>query len=526
MRSVLDSPRLRAALPWLAPLIVTVIAGVLRFANLGHPQSLIFDETYYVKDSYSLWHLGYEAKWPADIDGRFASGDTNLFETNPAYVVHPPLGKWLIGLGMALFGASDAFWWRATTALCGTLAVVLIMLVARTLFKSQSIALIAGLLFAIDGNAIVMSRVALLDNWVMLFGLLGVWFIALDRERHRRLLDAQLFGGDLHHRHARRSSFGPAILVRPWVIAAGAAFGAACAVKWSGLWFVAGFGLYLVLVDLLERRRQGVSGWFAGGILKQAPLTFVNLVPAAVVVYLASWTGWLTTAGGYNRQWAEQPGHAATGFWAWVPHPLQALWDFHQQIFRFHVGLSSPHPAASDPLGWLIMFHPTNMYYSDKATGCGATPCLETIYGVGNPIIWWVAALAVIFVLIWFIRDRDWRLGLVLLALGVSYLPWELGALPHQLGVLGIGPATPARTVFQFYSIVFEPFTLLALAYVLRRIVPSRAEHPERFKPRLMLLTVIVMVFVIVSAFFYPIWSAIPLTTGWRQVHFWLPSWN
>ena len=32
---------------WLAPLLVTVLAGILRFWNLGHPHSLVFDETYY-----------------------------------------------------------------------------------------------------------------------------------------------------------------------------------------------------------------------------------------------------------------------------------------------------------------------------------------------------------------------------------------------------------------------------------------------------------------------------------------------
>ena len=39
---------------WILPLLVTVIAGVLRFTNLAHPDQLIFDETYYPKDAYSL----------------------------------------------------------------------------------------------------------------------------------------------------------------------------------------------------------------------------------------------------------------------------------------------------------------------------------------------------------------------------------------------------------------------------------------------------------------------------------------
>ena len=93
-----------------------------------------------------------------------------------------------------------------------------------------------------------MSRVALLDNWVMLFALLGFWFVLLDRGRHARRARAT---ARRRRRGGRRDRHcGPGDLGRPWVIAAGVAFGAACAVKWSGLWFLAAFG------DLPRRRRR------------------------------------------------------------------------------------------------------------------------------------------------------------------------------------------------------------------------------------------------------------------------------
>ncbi|WP_255409242.1 phospholipid carrier-dependent glycosyltransferase [Cryobacterium sp. Y57] len=59
------------------------------------------------------------------------------------------------------------------TVAVGILTVVLIMLITKKLFQSHLLALIAGFLLAIDGHAIVMSRVALLDNFVMSFALLG-----------------------------------------------------------------------------------------------------------------------------------------------------------------------------------------------------------------------------------------------------------------------------------------------------------------------------------------------------------------
>ncbi len=44
---------------WLATLAVTLLAGFLRFWHLGTPHAFLFDETYYAKDAWSLWHHGY-----------------------------------------------------------------------------------------------------------------------------------------------------------------------------------------------------------------------------------------------------------------------------------------------------------------------------------------------------------------------------------------------------------------------------------------------------------------------------------
>ncbi|UOE45787.1 dolichyl-phosphate-mannose--protein mannosyltransferase [Agromyces larvae] len=503
----LSTPRRRALWTWGAPIAVTLIAAVLRFWNLGHPQSLVFDETYYVKDAWSLWHRGYEAAWPSEYDDDFASGDTMGFYTSGSYVVHPPLGKWLLGLGMALFGAGDAFWWRAATALAGTLAVLVITLVARRLFASTLLAVIAGLLFAVDGNAIVMSRVALLDTWLMLLLLIGFWFVLLDRDRSARLLADRVA-----HRRAEGVDphYGPALWARPWVVAAGAAFGAACAVKWSGIWFIAAFGIYLVAVDAVARRREGLPLWLSGALLKQAPVTFLLFVPVAVVVYVSSWTGWLLTDGGYYRDWATQLGNAATGGFAWVPLALQSLWHYHEAAYSFHIGVHGSHPWQSNPLTWLVMGRPTNMYFREVGCGDGGT-CVESIMGIGNPLIWWAAAAAVVYLVYRLARYREWQVGAVLLGLAAGYLPWL---------------AYPERTVFTFYTIAFQPYTTLALVFVLGLILGSRDDPTWRRTRGIAVVGVFLVGVLAVSAFFFPLWTAIPIDPTLRQLHFWLPSWG
>lgn len=507
---VLSTPRRRTLWYWGGPILVTLLAAVLRSWNLGHPQAIVFDETYYVKDAWTLLHNGYESAWPEGADADFARGDTDIFTDDPAYVVHPPLGKWMIALGMAAFGADSAFWWRATTALAGTAAVFILAMVARRLWPSTIVAVMAAFLLAIDGNAIVMSRVALLDNWIMLFALLGFWFVLLDREYAarelaRRLADARAQGRDPH--------YGPALWARPWVVAAGAAFGAACAVKWSGAWFLAAFGLYLIVVDALARRRSGVPFWLTGAVLKQGPVTFLLMVPVAVVVYLASWTGWLTTDGGYYRHWADDPGNAATGWLAWVPHALQSLWHYHQSAYTYHIGVHATHPSQANPLTWLIMVKPTNMYFSstdDGSGGCGAATCWESIIGIGNPLIWWAAALACLYLLYRLVRYREWQVGLIMLGLAAGYLPW--------LAYLD-------RTVFQFYSIAFQPYTMLALTAVLMIILGRRDDVRWRRERGIGVVAIFLGFALLVSAFYYPIWTAVPVTPEFRQLHFWTPAW-
>ena len=507
----LSTPRRRALWFWGGPILVTLIAGVLRFWNLGHPQAVIFDETYYVKDAWTLLQNGYESDWPEGANEDFERGDTDIFLDDPTYVVHPPLGKWMISLGMAAFGAGDAFWWRASTALAGTAAVFVLALVARRLWPSTLVAVIAAFLLAVDGNAIVMSRVALLDNWLMLFALLGFWFVLLDRSQARRLLERRLdaaraSGGDPH--------YGPALWARPWIVAAGVAFGAACAVKWSGVWFLAAFGIYLVVVDALARRRAGLPLWITGALLKQAPVTFLLLVPVAVVVYFASWTGWLVTDGGYDRHWADEAGNQATGLFAWIPHSLQSLWHYHQSAYTYHIGVHGPHPSQASPLWWLVMFKPTNMYFAsteDGSGGCGADTCWESIIGIGNPLIWWAAAAASVYLVYRFARYREWQAGAILVGLAAGYLPWLMYL---------------DRTVFQFYSIAFQPYTMLALTAVIVLILGRRDDATWRRQRGIATVAIFLGFVLLVSAFYYPIWTAVPITPWFRQLHFWAPSWT
>src|SRR6185312_3937698 len=143
-----------------------------------------------------------------------------------AYVVHPPLGKWLIALGEKAFGNTEVGW-RFPTAIAGTLMVLILIRVAYRLFHSVLLAGLAGLLMTLDGFQLVLSRTSLLDIFLGTFVLATFAALVLDRDAYRRRwLRALEDGWDpLTERRLPR-------IVPWWLLAAGALFGLACGVKW------------------------------------------------------------------------------------------------------------------------------------------------------------------------------------------------------------------------------------------------------------------------------------------------------
>ncbi|MET0860335.1 MAG: phospholipid carrier-dependent glycosyltransferase [Microbacterium sp.] len=504
-------PRLQRRWAWLAPTLITVLGAVLRLWDLGHPRAFIFDETYYVKDAWSQWNLGYASTWPEGANETFLGGAPDVFSATGSFVVHPPLGKFFIGLGMALFGPDSTFGWRFATAVFGIALVLLVYLVARTLTGSVVFAGVAGLLMAIDGLAIVLSRVALLDNFLAFFVLLAFWFVLLDRRRHLDRLAALVA---LRSLDGTRPAWGPVLWNRPWLIAAGAAAGAATAVKWSGLYVIVALGIYVVVTDALARRRAGVGFWPTDAAFRQGPVSFVLFVPVAFVIYLASWTGWLVTEGGYGRHALDAAAASASGFWSWVPLSLQNLWKYHVAIYDFHVGLSSPHGYASPAWQWPLLLRPTSMYseltpYGEAGCGSGSG-CMENIYSMPNPLIWYASVAAALYLIYRFVVARDWRIAVILTGIAATYVPW----LQY-----------PERTMFQFYTIAILPFLLLGLTYALREI----AGHPEADAYRRISGQRIVLIFlavaVVLSAFWYPIVAGISVPYDFWHVHAWMTGW-
>ena len=508
---------------WAGPILLALAAGVLRFWQLGAPHAVIFDETYYAKDAWSLLHHGYEGTWPKDANHDILHSPQSIpLSARGAYVVHPPMGKWVIAVGEALFGLHP-FGWRFMTALLGTLSVLMLCRIGRRLLRSTALGCLAGGLMAVDGLHYVMSRTALLDLLLMFWVLAAFGCLLVDRDRTRaRLADAlpAAPGADGRRQNRGRGAVHPDALVgdrlrlgwRPWRLGAGLCLGLAFATKWNGLYILAAFGLLSVLWDMGSRRTAGASRPFLAMLRRDAAPASASLVVLPAAVYLASWSGWFATSGGYFRHWAD--GDGASGAWSWLPGPLRSLWHYEAQVYDFHVHLTSGHTYQSNPWSWLVLGRPVSYFYQspkDVHGGCGGQGgCVREVLALGTPVLWWVACVALLYVLYRWLLRRDWRAGGILCGVAAGYLPWFL----YQ-----------ERTIFFFYAVVFLPFLCLAVAMAAGALAGPPGTDERRRAAGIVGVGVLVLLVVWNFIYFWPIYTGHPIPMdAWRH-RMWLDTW-
>ncbi|MEI6590985.1 MAG: glycosyltransferase family 39 protein, partial [Actinomycetes bacterium] len=241
---------------------VVALAAFLRLFALGFWHQLLFDESYYVKDAISLRLFGAELVWRKSANSVLEAGTLPSPMPRAEMISHPPLGKWLISIGFDWFGPTDPMGWRITSALAGILAVALVIAIARLVFENDVIALLSGLFMAVDGTAIMLSRVAMLDGFLALFVLLAWWCYLKAFSAERPPL---------------------------WLVSSGIFLGASISIKWSGLWFA----IALVTFAALRTRQRWSAVW--------------RITLPAFLTYLTGWFGWLFGSVGLNRGFGGNP---------------------------------------------------------------------------------------------------------------------------------------------------------------------------------------------------------------------------
>ena len=419
---------------WLWTLLVTAVAAVIRFWALGFPETKSFDEVYYATEAQEMLRYGYE-------DNR-----------GYMFIVHPPLGKWLIALPSWLFG-DDAVGWRLAPAIAGTLSVLIMVRLAERMFRSTLLGVLAGGLLAMEGISVVMSRVALLDIFLQTFVLAGFAALVVDRDQVRaRLGRLYAAGVDLSY---QMPSLGP----RPWRLAGGVLLGLALAVKWSALSYWLGFALLSVLWDRGALKSAGAEQPWLATFRRSVPAALGSLLAAPVATYLLSWTGWFVGENSWNRHWGDS--HPGTGLFGLLPSSLRSLLNYHHQAYEFHSHLYDPHAYKANPWSWLVLGRPTSFYAPSGVTGCGATTCTREILLIGTPLMYWAFLPALVWCLWHWATTRDWRAGAVWLAFLAGW---------------GVWLQNTRRTGFLFYMTPLTPFLVLGLTLAVGAMLSHAAE--------------------------------------------------
>ncbi len=492
---------------WLGPLLVGAVAAVLRLVELGRPNRIIFDETYYAKDAFSQTEFGYARKFVDDADEMIIDGNLDVFTDEPSFVVHPPAGKFLIGQGIRLLGMEPTGW-RLATALAGVVTVILLARAGRRLLRSTLLGCTAALFLAVDGMAIATSRTAILDGLLAMFIVAAFACLLVDRDRSRTALAEWA-----RRRTAGGLPFGDGPLIgwRPWRLAAGISLGLACATKWSGVYVLAAFGLMTVLWEISARRAVGVRSPAVNTLLRDGPVAFVTIVGSALVTYVLTWWGWIFSDNGWGRNWAAD--RPASGIGGLVPDWLRSLWYYHSEIWNFHNGLTEEHTYESKAWTWLFLGRPVSFDYQgleQGEQGCETARCSQEVLALGNPILWWGSCAAlVVCLLYWFLR-RDWRAGAILAGVAATWVPWLF---------------YPDRTTFAFYAVAIVPFLALASAYALGLIIGKPSDSAQRKAIGIALAGGFVLIVIVVAAWFYPLHvdEVIPYD-DWRK-RMWFDNW-
>ncbi|MDH2414686.1 phospholipid carrier-dependent glycosyltransferase [Nocardioides sp. CER19] len=525
---------------WVATVLVTVLAFVMRLWHLGTPREFQFDETYYAKDAWSLLHFGYARNYADNANEQILGGHTTgSFQSSPEMVVHPEVGKWLIALGEKAFGM-DPFGWRISSAVVGALMILVMIRLARRMTGSTLIGVVAGLLLSFDGLQFVLSRLALLDIFVAFFTLCAVSCAVADRDWFRERLARRLEGP--------ATGWGPRVLWRPWLLASGLFWGLAVGTKWTAMYPLAAFGVLVFVWSAGARRSFGVRMPLLKGALADGVPAFVHLVVVAALVYTVSWTGWLMHAHTYeqalsstqyttyagqghcekttyvadnpdtDKRWPTATEPDAHGLGE-VEQSLRSLWYYHQDVWTFHTHFlnCATHVYASSPAGWLLLNRPvgvaatTDIKPGDQ--GCTApqgSDCIKQVILLGTPMLWWGGVVALLYAVAMWLGGRDWRFGVAVVGVASTWLPWFL---------------YDDRPIFSYYAIVTLPFLVLALALAIGKLIGREREPSPRRTAGVVLSGAYLVLVILNFAWFWPIYTNALLTHASWLDRIWFQRW-
>jgi len=339
------------------PFVTAIIFGLatlaLLLAGLGTPKAMYFDEAYFVPEARA-----------------FIQGIPNPDPQAPP-LAKPPLGKLIMAIGMKAAG-DNPFGWRIAGALCGALTVVAVYLWVCLLIQDTGLAFLAAGLTLFNNFLFVMSRIATVDVFLMVFLMWSLvaytTALVIDTSAGKR---------------------------RFLLCSAGVLVGLAGACKWNAIDTLAVFALVALALLCVSRSKfasgnPSLSGYARNIAQIGIPFLLLGLIVLPIAAYsLAFWPLCLLIH---------------------LPFNLHELAEMNTFMWHFNRTTVTNPFLVSPWYSW-----PLNL-----------KPQRSLSYLVGNPIITWAGLLALVLCLRRLWKSISLPEGLVLLLFAANFLQWAV----------------------------------------------------------------------------------------------------
>jgi len=447
--------------------------------QLSPPNGQVFDEVYFPVDAY--------------IDFKNTQCHPHSIFC-PYFDPEPPLAKEIIGAGEWGYGwyratfqgahgsymdlGFNSFGWRIAACLFGTLCVPMMYLFARRLWSNRIFALAAATLVCFDGMFFIQSRIGMIDIFPIFF-ILASYFLFLV--------------------HIQSRSFNTSMLS---LVALGTVLGIGIASKWIVLaaWASIVFLLVVRIVLRILEIEFGPTGWpFLSWRRGQGPALSSVYWPAYLAVAVIALV--IIPLGIYVLSW--YPFFARGQF-----QSLTDLVNYQVESFNYHRNLHATHPYGSPASSWPFLARPVLYYAEYTNLGLDAftgQPLIARMSNLGNPWIWWTSLPCVAALPYFIVRHRSFAATLILLGFVTQYAPWFL----------------ITRVLFMYHMFGGLIFMLLAVAFVLTHLA-------EKLRPpgRKLLVGGYLGIAVLFFGYFYPNWTALPLSQPAYYISTGTPIWG
>lgn len=331
----------------------------------------------------------------------------------PYEVSHPPLGKLILSIGVAIFGMVP-FGWRFMGTLFGVLMLPILYVFLKNFFGKTVVAFCGTCLFAFDFMHLVQTRIATIDTY-------GVFFILVSYYFMYRWLCCPV-GSSL------RKTAVPLFLC-------GLFWGIGCACKWTVIYAGVGLAVLWALGLWLrygEWKRSPGNFDFISFVLSTTSLSVIFFVLIPSAIYTLSYIPYATSLGPLT-----------------LDNLLNVMWNNQEFMLSYHQGVHSSHPYESYWYQWIFDARPI-LYYRDL--DLANTEGVKSLFAsFNNPLVSWTGLLAFFAVVIQTIRRWCGRGLFILIAILSQFLPW-----------LPIG-----RTLFAYHYFPTVLFLVFAIAYLM-----------------------------------------------------------